>query len=194
MSKTYKNYYVFYPIKARVKKDRGPSTDTSSEEQVVLSTSESNQPESNDDIYEVKRGHIYIGSRFATTLLDIPLICGVLGIVPEDKVLKPYNGDTEEVTAITLSTQSSAIRLGVFSIYSIVLIPQDPTKTIPPYGNRYTTRIPCNASLDARTASEKLSDASFPIEDSGESATYIVEPGSVKPVRLKKFSTKIPLN
>ena len=193
MSRTYKNYFVLYPIQTRINKDPAPSVDTSSTEKVTDSNLETNLYKFNETETEVKKGKIFIGSRFTTTLLDLPEICDVLHLVTEQAVVDRYQDDEKPLTTFTLNTQSNAIRLGTLNMYSIALVPKEKGSTIPPYGERATVRIPASAFLDVTTMSERLYDAEFQIEDANEKATYKVEPGSVKQIRLEKLSSRIPI-
>lgn len=195
MPKTYKDYYVLIPIITRVakKEPRTPNeTILFSEGDIIVPSEEVLDLEAKI-VYEVKKGSIFMGSRFSTTLLEVNGVGKALQIYSQEEILSPIDQDKKTITSIKISTQSDAVRLGVFSIYSIALIPEDYSKTIPPYGYRYVSRIPASGNLDPRTVANTLYNTKFKIKDSGVTAVYLVEPNSVKPIHLKKFSGNIPL-
>lgn len=193
MAKTYKNYYVLIPIRARLEKGPDPEPSESFDffKGEGVSLKEKKSIVGDPPVYEVKPGFIFMGSRFVTTLLELNGIAKILQIYQQEEVLLPMEGDSVPITSVKISTQSDAVRLGVFSIYSIALIPEDATKIIPPYGKRYVSRIPASGSLDARTVASSLYNTKFTIEDSGITAVYVVEPNSVKAIHLKKYSGNI---
>ena len=129
------NYYVLIPIKTRIVQVPKESFDSN----VIFSKGylivESNTrfDDLEDIKYEVVSGTIFMGSRFAITLLEFNGIKKSLQIYSQEEVVKPLSGVKEILTTIKLSTQSDAIKLGLFCIYSITLIPEDLNKTIPPY-------------------------------------------------------------
>ena len=194
MGKTYKDYYVLIPIRTRVVKKKKTTPDESiiySEGDIIVSSGEVSSVEAKIQ-YEVVQGQIFMGSRFVTTLLELNGIAKALQIFTQEEVLEPFTGEKQTLTSIKLSTQSDAVRLGVFSIYSIALVPVDYSKTLPPYGFKYISRIPASGNLDPRTVANILYKTKFKIKDAGEEAIYEVEPNSVKPIHLKKFSGNIP--
>lgn len=195
MGKTYKNYYVLIPIKTRIIDDPPviPEPDNTFSEEGFFDKSDNKINDLKDINYKVVSGTIFMGSRFATTLLDVEGIKELLNIYSQEEAFQPLVGDTDVITSIKLSTQSNAIKLGVFSIYSITLIPEDLNKTIPPYGLRYVSRIPASGNLDPRSVAIILYGQKFPITDNGVTATYVVESNSVKRVHCKKFSGTIPV-
>lgn len=193
MGKTYKNYYVLIPIKTKVIDDPPGllEPDNTSLEDDFFGKSDKKINDLKDINYKVVSGTIFMGSRFATTLLEFEGIRKSLQIYSQEEVLKPLPGVQETLTAIKLSTQSNAIKLGVFCIYSITLIPEDLNKTIPPYGLRYVSRIPASGNLGPRSVGIILYGQKFPITYNGVTAIYIVKPNSVKRVHCKKFSGTI---
>lgn len=152
MSRTYKNYYVLVPIKTLVNL---PTTPENQQDNTLLNYDIGSKLDDKvtilkDTVPKVMTGEIYFGSRFVTTLLDAEGVKEALEIVSEDDVYKIPEGCDNPITAIKLSTQSDAIKIGVFSIYSITLVPADPEHTIPPYNTKYVCRIPASGNLDPR--------------------------------------------
>lgn len=195
MARTYKNYYVLVPIKALVQYPIDPPDPV-------------NNIYSQETLFEVKDekekltfnlgpkavdGKMYFGSRFSTLLLEAPAVLLALGLVPESVAYGNAPDCDEPITAVKLSTQSDVIKIGVFAVYSFILIPKNPEETIPPYNNKYSTRIPASGNLDPKTVAQKLYGLPFTISNGDRSAVYVVQSNSIKKVGSKKFSGTIPL-
>ena len=193
MGKTYKNYYVLISIKTRVIVDppRLLGPDNTSLEDDFFGKSDKKINDLKDINYKVVSGTIFISSKFATRLLEFEDIRKSLQIYSQEEVFKTLPRVQEILTAIKLSTQSNAIKLGVFCIYSITLIPKDINITIPPYNLKYVSRIPASGNMDPRSVALKLYAQEFIISDNGQTAIYKVRPNSVKRVHCKKFSGTI---
>lgn len=195
MSRSYKNYYVLIPIKTKLTDDPPPPNFSNNRflEEGLYDQPYNTLSDPKVDTHKVVPASIFIGSRYVTTLLDLPGVSKALQIVSQEEVLVAGQGDDGVITSIKLGNQSDAIKIGVFSIYSLALIPVDKDKTISPYNGRYVSRIPASGNLDPRSVALILYAQSFPITDNGLTAIYKVEPNSVKRVNSKKFSGTVPL-
>lgn len=195
MGRTYKNYYVLVPIKVLVQYPE-PILNSDNNTFFEISFLEEKDEKDNPSRKLVPRsvpGEMYFGSRFSTLLLETEGVLQALQIVSEETAYDKAPGCAEPITAVKLSTQSDAIKIGVFSLYSFTLVPADPAHIIAPYNLKYSTRIPASGNLDPKTVAHALYALPFKITNNDEFAIYTVVPNSVKKVGSKKFSGTIPL-
>ena len=136
-------------------------------------------------------GVMYFGLRFQSNLISMENIYKKLGLQTLEELNRLTTGQTRPPTCIELSSQSDGIKLGLLKTFKISLIPKDKEKTLPPYNDKYTTRVPASGGLSDRKIATVLYSTEFKFPNTPEPISYIVEPGSVRVVRGRKNTGKI---
>ena len=143
------------------------------------------------EVEVTNKGIIYIGSRFQQNLLTNGNFYKELGFQTLAEIRARGSATRAIPTCLRLKSSSDAQQLNVFRLYSVTLVPQDSTKTIPQLGNSYKTRFPASCALTEMKARDVLYGKQFVFGEGDDAVTYVVEEDSMMLIRSKASAAHI---
>ncbi len=135
----------------------------------------------------VVRGCIYFGHRMQTLLMGYPALNKALGLSTRDEIeaLSPMS---PRVTIFEFSSGNNLARIGCIAFFNFYLVPQDITKTMAPFNNKYSTGITFSRNVLVNDAVTALYNQVWAFKSGTNTVNYVVEPGSIRERRRKKNS------
>lgn len=133
-------------------------------------------------------GHFYVGVRVQDLLLKNEGFYKKLKLHTLSEI-EP--ADSADISTVTLSNTSDALRLGIFEELTFTIVPIDSTMRLSPFNHKYNTGILYATSINRREIAQILTAQRFSFVSQGQTYIYKILLSTIKEKRQRKSAPTI---